>query len=242
MTMVDVILILFILSGAVLGFKKGAISSLVALLGTIVLVVVSYYLKNSVVNVLFDYVPFVKFTGSWEGLVTLNVLLFEAISYLAIFVVLYGILALIIKVSGIVEKILKATIILGVPSKIIGTILGLIEAIVFSFLVLFILSQLNSTHTLVENSVIARIILNKTPVIKTMVNDTNEAIKEINDLSYVYKDYNDKDIYNAAILKIMLKYQVITPEVTQKLIDNEKLDFMNVQNVLDEYIEENKND
>lgn len=237
MTIVDAILILFILSGAVLGFKKGAIKSLVALLGLIVLVVVSYYLKNNVANMLFDFVPFVNFTGSWEGLVTLNILLFEAGAYFAIFIVLYSILNLIIRVSGIVERILNATIILGIPSKIMGTILGFIEAIVFSFLVLFILLQLNETHALVENSVIARTIINKTPIVGTMINDTNKAIKEINDLNEVYKDYDNKDIYNAEILKIMLKYEVVTPEVTQKLIDNRKLDFDNVQNVLDEYKE-----
>ena len=40
--MVDAILLLFLLCGAVLGFKKGAIKSLVALIGTIFLVVISY--------------------------------------------------------------------------------------------------------------------------------------------------------------------------------------------------------
>jgi len=35
--------------------------------------------------------------------------------------------------------LLNATIILGIPSKIIGAVLGFVEAVVFSFIVLFVL-------------------------------------------------------------------------------------------------------
>ena len=45
MTILDSIIILFLLCGAVLGFKKGAIKSLVALIGTILLVVISFISK-----------------------------------------------------------------------------------------------------------------------------------------------------------------------------------------------------
>ena len=141
MTILDAIIILFLLSGAVLGFKKGAIKSLVTLLGTIIVVVVAYYLKNPVANIIFDYVPFLNFAGSWEGLSTLNILLYEAIAYVIVFVVLWTVLSLIIKLSGIIEKILNATIILGIPSKIIGAVLGFVEALVFGFLILFVLLQ-----------------------------------------------------------------------------------------------------
>lgn len=237
MTIVDSIIILFILCGAVLGFKKGAIKSLVALIGTIVLVVVSYYVKNPVANILFDYVPFLNFAGSWQGLITLNILLYEAIAYLLVFVVLYSILALLIKVSGIVEKILNATIILGIPSKIIGAVLGFLEAIVFSFIILFILLQFNMTHDLIRESSIANSIINKTPIIGTMVDSTYKAIEDISALNEKYKNEVNKDNYNAEILKIMLNYEVVTPEVTQKLIDNKKLNFNKAQIILNDYKE-----
>ena len=238
MTIVDSILILFLLLGAVLGFKKGAIKSLVALIGTVVVVVVAYYLKNPVAELLLDYCPFLKFGGSWTGLVTLNILLYEAIAYLLVFVVLSSILSLLIKVSGILETILKMTIILGIPSKIIGAVLGFLEALVFSFIVLFILLQFNVTSKMVSDSTLARSIIDKTPIIGHMVNDTYKAIQDINKLQDKYKNDNNKDAYNAEILTIMLKYEVVTPEVTQKLINNKKLDFAGAQSVLNSYKED----
>jgi len=238
LTIVDSILILFLLLGAVLGFKKGAIKSLVALIGTVVVVVVAYYLKNPVAELLLDYCPFLKFGGSWTGLVTLNILLYEAIAYLLVFVVLSSILSLLIKVSGILETILKMTIILGIPSKIIGAVLGFLEALVFSFIVLFVLLQFNTTSKMVSDSTLARSIIDKTPIIGHMVNDTYKAIQDINKLQDKYKNDNNKDVYNAEILTIMLKYEVVTPEVTQKLINSKKLDFAGAQSVLNSYKED----
>ncbi len=236
--MVDSILILFLLLGAVLGFKKGAIKSLVALIGTIVVVVVAYYLKNPIAELLLDYCPFLKFGGAWTGLVTLNILLYEAIAYLLVFVLLSSILSLLIKVSGILETILKMTIILGIPSKIIGAVLGFLEALVFSFIVLFVLLQINATSKMVSDSTLARSIIDKTPIIGHMVNDTYKAIQDINKLQDKYKNDSNKDAYNAEILTIMLKYEVVTPEVTQKLINNKKLDFAGAQSVLNSYKED----
>ena len=201
-------------------------------------VVVAYYLKNPVAELLLDYCPFLKFGGSWTGLVTLNILLYEAIAYLLVFVVLSSILSLLIKVSGILETILKMTIILGIPSKIIGAVLGFLEALVFSFIVLFVLLQFNTTSKMVSDSTLARSIIDKTPIIGHMVNDTYKAIQDINKLQDKYKNDNNKDVYNAEILTIMLKYEVVTPEVTQKLINSKKLDFAGAQSVLNSYKED----
>ena len=238
MTIVDSILILFLLLGAVLGFKKGAIKSLVALIGTVLLVVVSYYLKNPVAELLLDCCPFLKLGGAWTGLVTLNILLYEAIAYILVFVVLSSILSLLIKVSGILETVLKMTIILGIPSKIIGAVLGFLEALVFSFIILFVLLQFNATNKMISESSMATSIIDKTPIIGHMVNDTYKAIQDINKLQDKYKNDNNKDAYNAEILTIMLKYKVVTPEVTQKLIVDKKLNFAGVQNILDSYKED----
>ena len=186
---------------------------------------------------MFNFAPFVNFSGNWTGLVTLNILLYEAISYILVFVVLSSALSILLKISGIIEMLLKATIILGIPSKIIGAVLGFLEAVVFSFIVLFVLLQFNLTSTLVSESSLANSILDKTPIIGSMVNDTYQAINDINGLKDKYKDNTNKDAYNAEILDIMLKYEVVTPEVTEKLIKNKKLDFKGADNVLKKYKE-----
>src|SRR5699024_5080252 len=165
MTIVDAIVILFLLLGAVLGFKKGAIRSLVGLVGTIAVVVIAYYLKNPVADLLYNFVPFFDFSGSAQGLVTLNILLYESIAYVLVFVILYGLLSLILILTGIIEKFLTMTIILGIPSKIIGAVLGFLEAVVFSFIILFVLLQFNGSHAFIKESTVAMSILDKTPLI-----------------------------------------------------------------------------
>ena len=241
MTIVDAIVILFLLLGAVLGFKKGAIRSLVGLVGTIAVVVIAYYLKNPVAELLYNFVPFFDFSGSWQGLVTLNILLYEGIAYVLVFVILYGILSLILKLTGIIEKVLTMTIILGIPSKIIGAILGFLEAVVFSFIILFVLLQFNGSHIWIKESSVAMSILDKTPLIGTMVSDTYDAILEISDLDEKYKDTNDLDAYNGEILSIMLKYHVITPESARKLIEDDKLNFAGADAIVNTF-EEGNND
>lgn len=239
MTIVDAIVILFLLLGAVLGFRKGAIRSLVGLVGTIAVVVIAYYLKNPVAELLYNFVPFFDFSGSWQGLVTLNILLYEGIAYVLVFVILYGILSLILKLTGIIEKVLTMTIILGIPSKIIGAILGFLEAVVFSFIILFVLLQFNGSHTWIKESSVAMSILDKTPLIGTMVSDTYDAILEISDLDEKYKDTNDLDAYNGEILSIMLKYHVITPESARKLIEDDKLNFAGADAIVNTFKEGN---
>lgn len=238
MTIVDAIVILFLLLGAVLGFKKGAIRSLVGLVGTIAVVVIAYYLKNPVANLLYDYVPFFDFSGDWQGLVTLNVLLYESIAYILVFVVLYAILSLILKLTGVIEKLLSVTIILGIPSKIIGAVLGFVEALVFSFIVLFVLLQFNGSHAWIKDSTVAMSILDKTPLIGSMVDETYQAIVNISDLQEKYENNPDMNAYNGEILGIMLRYHVITTDTTQKLIDNSKLDFAGAQTILNSFEEE----
>ena len=238
MTIVDAVVILFLLLGAVLGFKKGAIRSLVGLVGTIAVVVIAYYLKNPVADLLYNFVPFFDFSGNWQGLVTLNILLYESIAYVLVFVILYGLLSLILRLTGIIEKFLTMTIILGIPSKIIGAVLGFLEAVVFSFIILFVLLQFNGSHVWIKESTVAMSILDKTPLIGAMVNDTYDAIVEISDLQDKYKDSASKDEYNAEILGIMLRYHVVTPDTTRKLIDNGKLDFAGAEAVLNTFEEE----
>ena len=238
MTIVDAIVILFLLLGAVLGFKKGAIRSLVGLVGTIAVVVIAYYLKNPVADLLYNFVPFFDFSGSAQGLVTLNILVYESIAYVLVFVILYGLLSLILRLTGIIEKFLTMTIILGIPSKIIGAVLGFLEAVVFSFIILFVLLQFNGSHAFIKESTVAMSILDKTPLIGAMVNDTYDAIVEISDLQEKYQDSASKDEYNAEILGIMLRYNVVTPDTTRKLIDNGKLDFAGAEAVLNTFEEE----
>ena len=91
------------------------------------------------------------------------------------------------------------------------------------------------------DSKVSTSIIDKTPLIGQMVDDTYKAVKDIYSLKEKYETNDNKDEYNKEILKIMLDKKVITKSMVQELIDSKKLDFKGVQELLNNY-EEVKND
>ena len=75
-----------------------------------------------------------------------------------------------------------------------------------------------------------------------MANNTYQAIKNIYGLKEKYQNYPNKDAYNCEILSIMLDYEVVTPEVAEKLIAQNKLNFTGAKSIVNSFKEEIKND
>lgn len=218
MNVVDACIIVFLLLGAVLGFKKGLIKSVVTLVGTILVVVLSFTLKNSVAAFLYTYFPFFN-----VGIEALNILIYEGIAFLLVFCVLNILLQIIIKISGIVETILKFTIILGIPSKILGAIFGFLEMYVFIFVILFSLAQFNVHNSLITDSKLANKILSNTPFISNVLENSYNATKEVVNLNKNYMNSKDKKALNEKGIEILIKYNVISKENVNKLIEKGKL-------------------
>ena len=122
LNVIDVVILLFLTMGAVLGFKKGAIQTLATLIGTILIIVLAYYLKNPLSVLMYTYLPFFKLGGIFKGITVVNILIYEAIAFFIILSILSVLLSIILKVTGIISKIVDHSIILTLPSKLIGII------------------------------------------------------------------------------------------------------------------------
>ncbi len=234
---VDAIIILFLLMGAVLGFKKGVIKSIVSFVGTILVLVLSFTFKNPLSVFLYTYLPFFN-----VGITVLNILIYEGLAFLILFVLFSSILRIIIKISGIIEMLLKATIILGIPSKILGAIFGFLEMYLFTFVVLFILAQFNVQNSLITESKMANVILGKTPFISNVLNNTYTAVKEVTDLNKEYGKKGNTEELNQKGLDILLKYKVLSVENANKLLEKNKLKIKDANVIVSKYREDNKND
>lgn len=219
MKIMDAIIIVFLMLGAVIGFKKGFIKSLVGLLGIIICFVVSFYLKNPVVTLLYKYMPFWDF----DGLYILNIFLYESLSFLVVFIICSSIWGIIMNVTKFVEKVLNATIILGIFSKVLGAIAGVLEMIVVLFVGLFVMARINVLSPIVVESTAANLILGRTPILVNIAGSTYVAFNEIYDLQKDYVDTENKEKYNEDALGILIKYNVISKDVARELIKNGKL-------------------
>ena len=223
MNIVDAVILLALLAGALIGFKKGFIKTMVSLIGTILVIVLSFKFKEPIANFMFKYFPFFEFKGMYEGLSVLNILIYDTIAFLLVFVFLSAILGIIINISGIIEKLLNVTIILGAFSKFLGAIAGLLEMIAFVYIVLFALVQFNVTSEFVLQSKVGRTILNNTPILSNVAAPTVVAINDIYELQKEYADGKNNEKYNQEALMILVRYNIISSSKAQELIEAGKL-------------------
>lgn len=226
---IDAIIILFLLTGAVLGFKRGAIQTLATLIGTILIIIIAYYLKNPLSVFLYTYLPFFKLGGIFNGITVINILIYEAIAFLIVLGLLSVLLSVILKITGILSKIVDHSIILTLPSKLIGIAVGFLEAYVFLFVLLFIFSQFSFSNTVLKDSKYTNIILSKTPFTTGFKNSYNafNEIRNLGDNNSSNKDYE--------ALNTLLKYDIITTDNAHKLVDNGKINIKGSNKLIERY-------
>lgn len=223
MNIVDIVILILLAFGALLGFKRGFTRELVSLLGIFVILVLSFILKNPISVFLYNNLPFFSFTGIFKDVTVLNILLYEVIAFFIVFFVLTIIFRLLLIVTKIFEKFLTMTIILGIPSKILGAILGVIQNIIYIFVVMYILSLPTFNFNLIKESKVGNTILDKTPLLHQVCDKTLSVFNEIAELKEEYENTDNVKEFNQKALNIMIDNGVITKDNAQNLIDKGKI-------------------
>ena len=136
-----------------------------------------------------------------------------------IFFILTIVFRLLLKLTSLFEKILNWTIILGIPSKILGAILGVIQNLIYTFIILYILNLPTLGINIIDDSEVANTILEKTPILTNICDKTLTVINEIGKLAEEYSDTTNVGEFNQKTLNLMINNGVITEENAQKLID-----------------------
>ena len=230
---IDIILILVLVMGAIIGFKRGVIKSATMFIGAIIVIVLAYSLKNPVSKILYSFLPFFNFAGDFAGLTTLNIIIYEAIAFVLVYVLLMAVLQIIIKITRVFETILNFTIILGIPSKLLGAVFGFFEAYLFIFVAIFLLNQIPATNEIVTESTFASKIASSSPILSDITSSYYDAFEEI--IRIKDQNKNDKEEYNRKCLDILLKYGIVDISSAEELINNGKLQISNADEILDNY-------
>ena len=237
MNIVDIVIIIFVLLGAVVGWKQGFTKSVVNCVGYIAVIVVAFLLKNPIGDFMMMYLPFFDFWGLVKGLSVLNIALYQTLAFLLVFSILMILLKFLMVATKVFETLLKFTVILGLPSKILGAILGLIKNYVIVFMVLYLLSlPMISGVSFLNDSKFVKPILEKTPVLSIFADKTVSVANEFAAIKDKYEE-SDTNEFNLETLDLFLKYDVITPETARKLVEKDKLHIKNINTVLDKYKE-----
>lgn len=226
MNVADFVIIILLAFGAVEGFKTGVIKKTTDFIGMFVIVILSFTLKNNLSTIMYENLPFFSFGGFIKGIDAINILLYEIIAFLIIFAALYFILRAVLVVTGLIEKILKATVILSIPSKILGIFVGILESYVYIFIVLVILTLPIFNIPFVRESRMVNFMLDDTPILSSMSSEMIDIYDNVYNIVINRKDKNNEEI-NTEITKLMIDKKVLTKESARKLVDRNKLHINN---------------
>lgn len=233
MNIIDIIFILIIIMCSLFGVFKGVIRETVSFVGFYLVVILSFMLKNPVSVFFYKNLPFFKFFGIFKGIEVLNILIYEIIAFIVILSILTIIFGIIVKFTKIFEKLLTITIVLGIPSKILGGIVGIVEGFVLGFIMLYIVSLPVFDLSIVKDSKIKDPVLKNTPFLSSFTSDFVSAINDFTDLKEKYESDNiSSDEFNKDALNVFINYKIIDKESVKLLSDKNKLTFKGMNEII----------
>ena len=235
MNVIDIFVIILILLSGVIGFKRGVFKEVVLTVGWILIFLLAWYIKTPIATFLSLNLPFLNFWGAFKGVTVINILLYQLVAFAIIYSLLMVGFRIVLMVTGAFEKILKATIILGIPSKILGFIVGLIEGYILAFLFLFAFSQPIFNIPMVNDSSFKNNILEKTPILSPMVKGVNSTVKDIIALKNDYTSDSTKDEFNRKCIESMLEHKMVSKDYIKKLADARKIKVRDLDELLSRY-------
>lgn len=219
---VNIVILLIIVSETYVGFKKGFLESTIRLVGIVAAIIGAYILKNPVSIFMYTHLPFFKFGGLFKGVSALNIIVYELIAFVLVFVVLRIAINIIAKITGMVERLLSLIFFIGIPSKILGALVGFGKSIIILYFAIFVFKFCCNFMNFEVKESLADDIVN-VPVLKNVFGDTLNSLDEITTIAKDYEDTKNKEEFNNKVVDILLKYKVITNDNLQILIDNGKI-------------------
>ena len=229
MNIIDVVVVLAILMSGIVGFKRGVFKELVMTVGYLIVFVIAYNFKNPLAEWLSFNLPFFKFGNVFLGIGIINVIFYQFIAFIIIFSLIMIVFKVVLTVTNIFEKILKYTIVLGIPSKILGLLVGLVEGYIIGFCIMFFFAG-PMFGDITYTSKLKEPMLKNTPVLAPIVKEFNDTIIDVYNLR---SSTNDKEQLEEDICIVMLKHKIVKYDYLVKLRDTGKINVD--KRVLEEY-------
>lgn len=220
---VDIIIALLLISGFITGYKKGFIKQALSTAGLIVSVVLAFLLKNNLSIILYKNCPFFT-VGLLKNYSSLNILLYELLSFFILFIVFSIITNIIIRIIGIAEKIIDDDGALKMLFKILGGLLGALESYVSIFVILLVLSMpifsLKFTNY-IHKSKLSKAVLNNTILISNIAEPLVKTINSVGKLEL--KENIGKEEFNCETIEIFKKNKIVSEESIEYLEEKNKI-------------------
>lgn len=238
MSIFDVLIIFVILFGMYLGLQRGLVKEATDFGALLVSMIIASPLSKLLCNLLYPVLPFFNFAGGVKGLKALNVILWRIILYLLIIIILLMIIRKILLKLKLSSKISDSIVEAGLISKLLGAIMAFPLMIIFLYNVLIISNVPFISLDITNESVAAKIILEKTLIVSSQNKDVylseNDASTIINgkyNIDQNYKKANEK------IVESLVSNNLISEKTVDKLTKKNKI-VGKRKTVVDEIIDE----
>ncbi len=235
MNIVDVLIILIVACGAVIGFKRGFFKELVMTVGFLLVFIVSFIFKNPVAQILSLNLPFFEFGSAVKSAAVFNIIFYQFVAFILVFALAMLLFRILLSISGIIEKILNFTIILGIPSKLLGALVGAVEGYLIAFVVVFVLNQPMLDVGIMSGSKMKDKVLNSTPIMTQIVSNVGNTIEDVSKLMQDKSYEKDVNKFNRDAIDVMLKHKMVKVDYIEKLIEADKIKVPGINKVLDKY-------
>lgn len=220
---INIIIVVFVISEVFAGMKKGFFESSIRFVGFIASVIGAYLLKNPISVLLYTHMPFFEFGGLFKGVSALNIIVYELIAFVLVFIFLMILVKIACKVTGIIDRIMSMVFLLGIPNKILGGIVGFVQSLIFLYFVIFAVKVVGNLVGMEMRPSLADVVM-EVPILKDTFGDTLDSLDDITALATEYEDTKDKDEFNNKALEILVEYNIITEENLEILIESGKID------------------
>ena len=233
MNFIDIGIILIFIMFLIVGIKRGVIKEAVSLVAIILVFVLSFSLKGIIGNILCVLLPFLDL----DGFVTLNIFFYQLVAFILVFCILMSVYEASLRVSKFLQKVVNATIILWLPSKILGGVVSFIKGYLVLFIVFIFLMIPFGNFPIFKESKIVSFMLYQTPVLSGYASNFTTPVKEaVSFMSKVSNGKMDVNDANLQALDLMLKYHVVDKSTIESLMEVNKLDDVkNINSVLNKY-------
>jgi len=221
---IDIIIVLMLVMFTIGGLKKGIIKSGISLIGLVIVYLISFSFKGVIGDVLCRYLPFFNLEGNYNGLTSINILIYQLIGFFIIFSLLLTIYYMILKLANIVDLAANATIILIIPLKILGAIFGFIGGYIVLFICIVVLMVPLHDVEFFTSSKLVNHIAYKSPLLTKYVSPVIDVIEESCELGEnIGNNKITKKEANEKILDIMIENKIVDKKLVDELIDSGKL-------------------
>ncbi len=234
---VDMFIIFILFMGFVKGWQDGFLRSLVDFIGTVVILIVSFIIKTPLAEILYKNLPFFHFKGTFAGISSFNILLYEGIAYISCVIILSIIFQTVIAATGISGKLKNTTYAHKMPSRLGGMFFSFLEIYVYAFVLLYLGSLIPYTTELVQNAHLSPVIINQTPLLST---GSKKLYKTVSQVYKICKDSEDNELADYNSLEVLLKYDIISPENVEYLVKEKKIKVDEADVLIEKYKKEKK--